>query len=1057
MTEFCLRKPVLVTVVTLFMLLAGLWALLSIPIQLTPDVDTPKVAIRTYWPGASPYEIEREIVQKQEEFLNSIPNLVRMQSESQPDRANITLEFEIGTDMNDALLRIVTQLNQVPSYPENALRPTIKLRGANSRALIWNQIRTAEGNPRPIRTYKQWVEDYIKPEMEKIPGIAEARVYGGRDAEVHVEFDPVKLALHGISLRQIADRIRAEVGDMSGGTISEGKREYTIRSLSPFRTPEDLGGMIVKTTPSGSVYLRDLAQVKIGYNDQGSSVLAKEGVAMVMPIYKEPGANVLQITENVNRTFDRLNEGILKSNGLIMKRLSDPAYYINSAIDLVLQNIYVGGILAMLVLYLFLGNLRSALVVGFSIPVSIICTFLFMKLLGRNINVISLAGLAFAVGMVMDAAIVVLENIDKWRARGVPVFEAVIGATREVYGAILASSLTTVAVFLPVVFVQDQAGQLFKDIAIAICVAILLSFLVSTTLIPPVYRFLYGQSGNQEDPAHKVNALTRYLSRFGGWAVDRLMWQLGWLQQRVWRKLAVVVGSIALALLIAYQLTPKQEYLPSGNRNLLISILFPPPGYSPEETESMGQVIIDDLWPAMRGEVEGIPKIKRVFFVGFGTTLILGVISDDPQRAKELIPYMNDVLAKVPGMFFVTSQTSLFGHALGAGRSIDMEIYGNDITQVGAVAASLFPKVRKAMPGARVRPIPSFDFSKPELRITPNLERAAQAGLSVRDLGLIVDVYTDGRKITEFTMPDGQTLDLRLLSGNGRLRNVQDFSDQPLLAPNNRYVSLASVAEIVETVGPVQINRINEGRVFTLRVSPPPDISLEEALEIMQTQLVAPAQEEFAQVPGFRVSLSGTAEAFTKTRKSLQTGFILAIAITFLLLVILFEDLLSPLVIMAMLPIAGAGGLIGLWLTNTFINVQALDMLTMLGFLMMIGIVVNNPILIIAMALTLIREEGKPLADAVLIAVKARVRPIFMTTLTSVGGLMPLVVFSGAGSELYRGLGSAVLGGLVLSTMVNMIFVPCLFSLIQDTQGLFRRKAYAEPMEDPAPGLAGGR
>ena len=1052
LTEFCLKKPVLVTVAVIFLLLAGIWALFSIPIQLTPDVETPKITVRTNWPGASPYEIEREIVKKQEEFLNNLPNLVAMRSESQPNRGSITLEFEIGTNMDAALLRITNELNQVPSYPENALRPTIILSGANSRPIIWNQIRSAEGNPEPIGTYKQWVEDFIKPEIEKISGISEARVYGGMDAEVQVRFDMAKLSLYGISVRFLADRIRSEIGDISAGTISEGKREYTIRALSPFRTPEQLGGMIVKTTPSGSIFLRDIAEVGMGYTPTRVSVLAKEGPSLVMPIYKEQGANVLAITRDVSATFDRLNRGLLKEKGLVAKRLSDPGYYINSAINLVLQNIMLGGFLAFVVLYLFLGNLRSALVVTFSIPISIIGTFVFMKILGRNINVISLAGLAFSVGMVMDATIVVLENIDKWRARGVPLFESVVKATREVYGAILASSLTTVAVFLPVVFVQDQAGQLFKDIAIAICVAIVLSFAVSTLVIPPAYQFLFGGSVGNGGEVHRVNRLTVWLGKIAWVGVEFLLSVLQWLQGRVWRKLALVFGTIAFAALAAYSLTPKLEYLPSGNRNLILSILFPPPGYSPKETEAMGRQIIDDLRPAMAGEEKGYPKIDRVFFVGFGTTLILGAIVADPSRVKEVIPLINSKLAQVPGMFFVTSQTSLFARGLAAGRSIDIEFYGNDIAVVAAIAQKNFARVKQKLPGSQIRPVPSFDLSKPEVRIYPIIERAAAAGLSVRELGMIVDVFTDGRKIAEFTTAGGETFDLRLMSGDHQLTGIQDFAKQPLLAPNNQYVTLASVATIEETVGPVQINRINQGRAFTLRVSPPANISLEEALETLQRDVVLPAQIENADVPGFRIALSGTADAFTKTLSALQTGFILAVAITFLLLVILFEDLLAPLVIIAMLPIASAGGLIGLWLINTFVATQALDMLTMLGFLMMIGIVVNNPILIVSMALNLMREQGKPLLEAVTAAVQARVRPIFMTTFTSVGGLMPLVLMPGAGSELYRGLGSAVLGGLVLSTLVTMVFVPTLFSLIQDVLALFRPRRTREGEEAPVVG-----
>ncbi len=1057
LTEFCLKKPVLVTVAVIFLMLAGVWALLSIPIQLTPDVEKPKITVRTYWPGASPYEVEREIVRRQEGFLNNLPGLAAMKSSSQPGRGNITLEFEIGTDMNDALLRITNELNQVPSYPENALRPTIILSGANSRPIIWSALRALEGNPRPIRTYKQWAEDNVKPAMEKIRGISEARVYGGRDAEVQVRLDPVKLSLHGISINQLQNRIRSEIGDVSGGTISEGKREYTIRSLSPFRTPRELGNMIVKTTPSGAIYLRDVAEVGIGYNSQGSSVLGAEGRALIVPIYKEPGANVLKITEEAAATIDGLNRGVLKEQGLTMQMLSDPGFYINSAIDLVLSNIYLGGFLAVVVLYLFLGNLRSALVIALSIPVSIVGTFLFMKLLGRNINVISLAGLAFSVGMVMDAAIVVLENIDKWRARGVPLVEAVVGATREVYGAILASALTTVAVFLPVVFVQDQAGQLFKDIAIAICVAIVLSFAVSTAVIPPLYQFLFGNGADRGDgQTHFVNGITRFLQKQAAKGVDFLLATLEWINRRFWRKSAVIIFTLVLAIGVGLAIVPKKEYLPGGNRNLLISILFPPPGYSPQETEALGLSVIEGLGPAVRGEAKGVPQIKRIFFVGFGTTLILGVVAQNPGEVKKLIPFVKRILRNQPGLIAITSQTSLFARGLGAGNSIDVEIYGRDLAQVGAAVAKLNARAKRLMPGAQIRPIPSFELSKPEIRVTPIVERAAAAGLSARELGMIVDIYTDGRKISEFSVEGGKTLDLKLLIQGHQIRGIGDFAQMPLLAPNGRYVTLASVAEIEETVGPVQINRINEKRVFTLRVKPPANMSLEEALDTLQHKLVAPALSEFAAVPGFRIELTGTADAFNKTWSSLRTGFVLAIAITFLLLVILFEDLLSPLVIMVMLPVAGAGGMMGLWLINTFVSPQALDMLTMLGFLMMIGIVVNNPILIVSMALSLIREKGVPLQEAVLTAVRSRVRPIFMTTFTSVGGLMPLVLMPGAGSELYRGLGSAVLGGLVLSTFVNMIFVPTLFSIIQDLVGLFRRRPTAAAAEESVPGLAGG-
>ena len=1030
--DFCLRKPVLVAVLVLFVLLSGIWALLSIPIQLTPDVELPTLTVRTVWPGASPYEVEREITREQEQHLNNLDNLKKVTSESISGQAEITLEFEIGTDLDDALLRATNQLNQVPSYPENADRPIVIASGANASPVVWTQVRPADGKIFDIRTKKRFAEDVIKPELEKIPGVSESRVYGGEDDEVQVRFDANKLTAHGISINDLIGVLRAENVDITGGTISQGKREYTIRTLSRFRSPEALANMIVKYTPTGPVYLRDLAEVGVGYHETRVKVLAKEGRSLIMPIYKEAGSNVLDITERVEATIQRLNRTVLAREGLSMRRLSDPSYYIHSAIDLVLNNLYLGGFMAIVVLYLFLGNFRSSLVVALTIPVSIIGTFVALKLLGRNINVISLAGLAFAVGMVVDAAIVVLENIDKWRLRGAGLLESCLKATQEVYGAILASALTTVAVFLPVVFVEDEAGQLFRDIAIAICVAILLSLLVSTTVIPPFYRFLFQRAesgGAQESGLHVAKPVQR-LKAFAARSIPPLLGMVAWLQQRLWRKLALIGVTIAAAVLAAYYLAPKQEYLPSGNRNLILSFLFPPPGYSPDETEKVGEFLIADLRPYLTSEEKPDALMNRIFFIGFGTTLVFAAVAEDPTRVHEMIAPINASLAKVPGMRSFTTQASLFSNNLGSGRSIDVEYYGENVNQMAGIVAGQFMKARQAIPGAQIRPIPSFEIGTPEIQIRPFPDRAARAGLTVADLGLIVDIYTDGRKIGEFPMPNGDTLDLVLMADGTSLKRVDDFFSQALLAPNNQYVNLGAVADIQETVGPNQINHIGEDRAFTLRIMPPDEIPLQTALEMVQTKLVEPALSEYANIPGFRIELSGQADAFTKTRESLQTGFILALAITFLLLVILFEDMLAPFVIMGALPVAAAGGMILLWVINHVIAPTPLDVLTMLGFLMLIGIVVNNPILIVDRALHLMRAQNMPLEEAIVDAVQTRIRPIFMTTLTSVFGLL-------------------------LSTFVSVVFVPTLFSLLQDVQRLFRAKATADE-EDLLPKLARG-
>lgn len=1037
--RFFLEKPALVAALTAFILIAGVTALLQIPIQLTPDVQTPQLTVRTIWPGASPYEVEKEIVIKQENALRNLPGLERLRSESAPGRGQVILEYVIGTDLDEALLRVSNELDQVTDYPENARRPRILTSGLNASPVVWMQLRALEGNETVIGQYLKYAEDEIAPEFEKIHGVSNTRVFGGREKEVKVLFDSEKLAAYQVTIPQLINTIRQENLDVSGGRIKEGKREYVVRTLTKFRDVEDLGNLIIKKTQGQSIYLRDVAQVGIGYKSPTASVLINNQYSLVIPIYREHGANVLEVTETVIETIARLNREKLAVAQLELTRLSDPRYYINSSISLVLSNLLIGSGLAFLVLLIFLGNFRSSLVVVLAIPISIIGTFVYLEAFGRNINVISLAGLAFAVGMVVDSAIVVLENIDQYRLRGETLFDSALKATHEVWGAVLASSLTTVAVFLPVIFVKEKAGQLFADISIAISSAIILAMIVAVAIIPTLYVWLLKDRKVLTSEERKTSK-TSYnrLRRRTGEMVNSWLRFLGWLLKSWWRKFSFLVVVLALSAFIVYETTPKLEYLPSGNRNLLFGYLIPPSGYNTEEYERIGRFLMNELEPYLKGEDPQFPQIDRVFYVGFGTALIMGAVSKEPERVAELIPLFNRILRKVPGVYGVTKQSSLFERGLAAGRSIDIEIYADNLSDTSSIGGQLFGKIRKTLPGSQVRPIPSLEIGTPEVQVLLDSERAAEMGLSTQELGLIIDVYTDGRKIDEFTEENGDILDITMASQDQRVKSVADFSSLSFFTPSRQRIPIASVAEVIEAVGPNQINRIAQARVVTLRVSPPENISLEESLQIIQNKIVDPALQQNANVPGFRIELSGTAGDFTRTREALQTGFLIALGITFLLLVVLFEDLFSPFVIMGSLPVAGAGGMILLSLINRFVAPQPLDVLVMLGFLMLIGIVVNNPILIVSKALQLIRSENFTQQDAIIEAVKVRVRPIFMSTMTSVLGLMPLILIPGAGSELYRGLGSAVLGGLLLSTFVSIFFVPALFSLLLDIKTFFK-------------------
>jgi len=1037
--RFFLLKPAIVGAIITAVMVVGLTSLFQIPIQLTPDVETPKLTIETSWFGASPYEIEKEIIIKQEKVLRNLPGLERLQSESSPGRGRIILEFALDTQLEDAILHVSIELDQVTGYPENVKRPRIITSGSNASPIMWTQLRPLGPLPESIDKYLKFAEEEVVPEFEKIPGISHARVFGGRTQEVQILIDTEKLASYHISISQLINRIRQENVDISGGSIQEGKREYIVRTLSKYRNVQDLEKLIIKTQQGQHIYLKNVAEVKIGYKLPRASVLINNEYSLVIPLYREHGANVLEVTEKAIAVIERINKQKLKPRQLQLRRLADQRYYINSAISLVIKNLVLGSVLAFLILIVFLGNLRSAVVVVLSIPISVIGTFFCLLMLGRNINVISLAGMAFAVGMVVDSAIVVLENIDQYRLKGFGLFESALQATHEVWGAILASSLTTVAVFLPVLFVQEKAGQLFADISIAICSAILLSLAVAVMVIPSLYQWLLGSHKvlTTEERAQSKSPYN-WIRRHAGNLVELVLRGLQWLIKSWWKTVLCLGITLGLSAYAIYYFTPKLEYLPKGNRNLIFGILIPPSGYNTGEIARIGSFLMEKLEPVIQGKDPNYPQIERIFYVGFGTRAFMGVIAKDPQRVQELIPLMKKVLSEVPGMYAIASQASLFERGLSAGRSIDIELYGDRLKDITQVGQSLFQKIRTILPGSQVRPIPSLEIGTPEIQVLIDVERASELGLSTQELGLIVDVYTDGRKIDEFTDTGGNILDITLASADQRVRSISDFSNLSIFTPTQQRVTLSSVARIVETVGPNQINRIAQERAITLRVSPPEDLSLDEALTRIQVEIVDPALSEYSHVDGFRIELSGTADEFTKTRKALQTGFLVALGITFLLLLVLFEDFLAPLVIMGSLPVAGAGGMIFLALTNRYLAPQSLDVLVMLGFLMLIGIVVNNPILIVHRALYLIRKETIPLSEAIIEAVRSRIRPIFMSTMTSVLGLCPLVLVPGAGSELYRGLGSALLGGLLLSTFVSIFFVPLFFALMENCKSLFR-------------------
>ncbi len=1033
-----IRSPVKTAVGAILLVLFGTLALLRIPFQLTPTIEEPQVMVTTTWPGASPMEIEREIIDEQEEQLKSLEGLYKMESSSSDNFGQISLTFATGTDLDSALLKVSNRLEQVPRYPTDARKPVIQAVGAQASPMAWFVIVPSDEAPfeGSIQTQLTFFEEFVKPEFERVPGVGAVNYFGGTEEEMHVVVDPAALAARQITITEFVSAIDRENRNFSGGDFDEGKRRYLVRTVGEYGSADDISDVVVAIRNGVPVYVRDVATVELGFAKPGAKAFYFGDQMIAFNTVRQTGANVLEVMKGVKETVVNVNRDLMAPRGLQLIQVSDETEYIYSAIGLVRQNLFLGGGLAILVLLVFLRSRSSTLVIAIAIPISIVGTFLIMNWLGRSLNVISLAGMAFAVGMVVDNSIVVLENIYRHRQMGKSRFNAAYDGATEVWGAVLASTLTTIAVFLPVLFVQEEAGQLFRDIAIAISSAVGLSLIVAITVIPSLAAKILGVADQQEQATGFRNlwGLVALAGRFNDWVTRTVAWILATTKRRVLVVVVFTVVAVGLSLL----LMPQAEYLPTGNQNLLFGIILASPGHSLVENASYLEFYLEELEPLWTGtpeETREMPGggVSDLFYVVFGDQVFVGTSARDPERVRELIPMFQKVNSRLPGAIAFMSQVSIFQRGLGGGRSIEIDLTGPDLVELVALGGEVFGRARQVLPEAQARPIPSLDLGNPEIQVRTHRRRAAELGISNRDLGLMVSVLVDGAKASDYQF-EGLEIDLRVLATHADEPLHTHLVEQlPLASPSGQLVTVGSVAEVEQTNGPATIAHRERQRAITIAVSPAEEMPLQEAMQLIEEDILEPMRDEGRLGGLYRARLSGSADKLTQAGRALVFNFVLAVVITYLLMAALFESFLYPFVILFSVPLAAFGGFLGLAVVNIFIY-QSLDVLTMLGFIILVGTVVNNAILIVHQALNHMREDAMTSGPAITESVRNRIRPIFMSVATSVSGMLPLVLFPGAGSELYRGLGSVVVGGLVVSTLFTLFLIPALFSLVLEAR-----------------------
>ena len=1028
--KLAIERPIAIVALVMLTVLFGIVALSNIPIQMSPDIEKPILEVRVNWPGASPEDVDRELVGRLERELSSLNGLQEMSSSSSRGRARVTLTYGVSQDMDKALVLLLSKLSSVSNLPDDANTPEVRTSNSDDSPIARLALISLDDSD--LEGLGSFLESGIVEPLGRVNGVSEVSFYGGGSREMRVFIDPEKLIQHELTLTEVIDALRSSSTMLSVGVVNEGKRTYAVRTEAVNYTPQTAGRIVVRTETSASgtlvpLLLSDIATIKLQVQERTSFRRLMGKDAIIINILRAPSTNVVKTMKGVAQAVDALNESTLAARNLRLNIVYDETKYISSAIDLVQQNIWIGGALALMVLLLFLRSILPTVIVFAAIPVSVIGTFVAIAGLGLSINVISLAGLAFAVGMVVDASIVSLENIFRLRQRGMNAQNAAFHGARQVWAPILGSALTTVIVFIPVLMLKLPVGQLFRDIGIAISVAVLISVVVSVTVIPALASRLLRGRADRFDNLMPIPGLDNLARRFSG----LLIRYAGFAIQRRLVGLVVVIGIVTAAIGFSVRFMPQLDYLPDGNANFAFGRIFVPPGYSMDETVRIAKKMEDAARPLWEGEApaDGPPAIERFFFVAFSGGAFAGASAVDPDRVSELQGVLMMPILSEPGAGAFVRQASLFGRSVGGSRSIRLDVSGPDRDAILPIAYRLNEALSARFSrreGNQIRAIPSLDNGAPQIRISPDLGALARAGVSVRELASAVDVFNDGVNVAQIPI-GGDLIDMVLSGRDARSLSAAQLSDIPIVTRGGNILRLSQLARIDIISAPEQIRRLGGRQSLSLQLRPNESFALEKAVEIIEDEILDGLQADAAAV-GVTIAMQGAASALDKTWSAMKSNVATAIVVIFLLLVVLLRNFVLPMIILLAIPVAGAGGIGGLALLNLFVH-QPLDMLTMLGFVILTGVVVNNAILMIEQTMLHIREEAMSISDAVVEATRNRIRPIFMSTLTSLFGLVPLVIFPGAGSELYRGLGVVVFGGLGLSTIATLMIVPPLLAL----------------------------
>ncbi len=1005
--ESSLKNPVAVGMVVLLVAVFGFMSLRQLPLQLFPDIERPQISVQTNWRAASPEEVESELLEPQEEVLQGLPGVEQLDGTAGSGGSNIDLTFAIGTDMKNALVEVIGRINRVRSIPKDADRPVVQVGGNGggnaNESLSWFFVQLLPGTPGPIDSYRHFIENTVKPRIESVPGVSQVIVNAGPPDEVRITVDMAKAAGLGVTIPDISARA-ASAADISGGRIEVGRQQYELRYTGRYK-PEDLGGLVLSWRDGKPIRLGDVATIKMQPPERQFFAYQNGNPAIGLDVRKASGANVLETLNAVKKIVAELRDGPLKAKGLGIEQSFDSSLFINRAVNLLSENLIIGALLSLLCVWWFMRDWRATILIASAIPICLLATFTALHLTGHSLNVISLAGLAFAVGMVVEGAIVVSGNILRLKEGGMTPYEAAYKGTNQVVRALIASTITTIAVFLPVVFLRDVEGQIFADLALTISIAVAISVVVAITVLPAASGWL------------KAKKLKSGFGDGWPWLTDKIMnltdsrpKQLGW-----------IAALLVLPLALTFAFKPRLDYLPPVKRAAIDAYFNFPPGMAPDVVDKeIVPKILERMKPYMQGTKQ--PQLKNWYILlwpGGGT---IGARVVDENRIGDLERLVRDeITVGLPDTRVFTEEGNLFGGFGGSARSVSIHLQGDDSTKLYKVAEAGRKLLEAKFPGANVQAFPNTDAAQLELHAVPDDRRIAEAGWDRATVGDIVRTLGDGSWLGEYF--DGeQRVPVILRTSAGQ--TPEEIAQTPVVTPNGRVMPIGDLVKLETALGPSQIRRLDHRRTVTLTMDPPATLALQDALQTIDKDVLPVLHK---QLPEGTIRLAGSADRLEQIVGTIGTNFILALFVLLLLMAAMFKSLRHAVVVVLTVPLALIGGMVGLRVLGLF-AFQPLDLLSMIGFIMMVGVVVNHAILLVDLTRTA-QESGASLEDAIRMSLNQRLRAILASTLTGALGALPMAVNPGPGSVIYRGLAAVNVGGVVISLVFSLLLLPSLMRL----------------------------